>query len=701
MVNCTIAAQLNNLHGRIKTIINANDYLNQRIQAYIDRSIKEGKANPTPPMTVLAATHNTRFCNIFRPALLVAFEFIETCGKCDRGLGGKVKFEIKPLSDYMNDAYTRITTPEVSCSEVDLPDIIVAPFDETLFTTNGQRAVNFGTGALVTVSQTATRTLVHRGYNYDHSGGAAASTSIELDGNTYYLRVAADAANGEGSIRYTYVNGRGQFIAGPDGTAVYPDVDGFGAGGQAARVTRANWVYAADYLGIKMFKECKFSVEQTEIQKYSDKYVLNTRKLRMAKFEQRGAYDKMIGHETAYDTASESFASLNGVQPSGLGEGLPSTQYNREYKRYGSGLQTPKPVQESRDLIIPMFFQHNMDRSQSLITAILPDADIEYEIELSRLDELYFPHPGDLYIEEEVVLYPQDVIDGDDAPDGARPVEVARRRIPVLLNESTVVEPAHYNLNPVLISEQLYLSEAVHITIVTRVVFEFIRIFRDYCFNVSCSDKQCHEICNSKFPVEYLLVRDVPTANSDSANFLHGRNWAKLGHVIQTPVSKYQHVRENLGTGGAPNFLLSHNELEYDLTQRFEPVITEMGVKIHDTDYYECLPRRFFELYLPWVYSCGNWFHDDEDESHPLFVNFSQLPGVTQNWGCAAVSRNRKLQLDIKANLEPSSVFQLDGVVGGSAFSETYPYKKVSIQTNSCTYNFNLGTDGTITPRFC
>jgi hypothetical protein len=652
-------------------------------------------------MNIIAATHNTRFCYVFRPALLVAFEFIETCGKCaDRGLGSKANFEPKPVSDFMNDAYTRVDMPEVSCNEVELPDIIVTPFDETLFTTNTNLALNFGTGALATATETRTRVLVHRGYVYDMSGGGAASTSITLDGKTYYIRVAADAVDGKGSIRYTYENGRGQFIAGPNGQASFPDDDGFGTG-QGARISRANYVRAADFLGIKLFKEAKFSVEQSEIQKYSSRHVLNTRTLRMQKTAQREAFDAMIGHEVPYDSPAETLTSLGGVQPSGLGEGLPSTLYTREYRRLGSGLQTPKPVQPTTRLVIPMFFQHNLDRSQSLITAVIPDADIEYEVELSRLDELYFPCAGDLFIHEEVKLYPDPV--GDDvAADGARPIEIASRRIPIVLPDSKVQEPANYNLNLALISEQLYVDEPVHLILISRVVFEMIRIYKDYSFNISTEEENCYEICNSKFPVEYTLVRDVPTANIDQKDYRHARNWARLGHVIETPTSKYLHVQRNIGDGaGGDNYELRHDEIHYDLTERYEPVIDTLSVKVNGSYYYEKLPRRFFELYLPWVYSCGNWYHDGTQGLNPLLVNFSQMPGVSQNWGAAAISRNRKLELELTAQLSPSTSYQLDGVIGGSPFNEEPKYTKATIYTTSSEINYTLSTDGTMSNRFC
>lgn len=703
MVNQGVSTQLFHAPGKITELLEASRLFNLRIVKKISHNKENRIRQVCPTTSFFRQSHKYLPGRVHIPCARIAIEYVETHSCSGSCLGDTFTFQPKFNSDYLNDAYVSFTLPEATCSEAPLPNIIVTTFDEDVMALNNGRAFNFATGTLATAAETTSNVLVHRGFVYatDNPGAGITvndETNYTYDGRSYTIRSSNTGMDGRGGINYTYQDEHGNFIAGPDGIFAEPDLNGFGGGDQGQPiVTRANYVVAAELLGLKFNRETKWSVEGCEIDKYTNQLLLNHRELLMSKSCQRQAYDKLIGQEVPEERPVSSLRSHTGVAASGGEEGLLACNYTRQYIKLAHGLQTPKPLHESTRIHVPLAFQHNGFGADALPIAITPDVDLCYEFLTAKFNEMFYPSFGSTFIHENVVLHQNNTDDGL----LSAPTLVLKRLIPVLIPGSELNDCPNPCLDPRMTHRMLYVDRFPHLCLINRLVFEPITIHRDQVLKLDkCGDDVNKEIRNAKFPTEYMFVRDYSTRSISEKLYNVYETWHRLGHIIRNPAHKYKFDVNNVPRdGGDPNFVATKCMTEYHMDLEAEPIITKMGVDIYDSSYYQKFDRYFYDTYTLFAHSEGKWHHDS-DGLQALFVNFSQRVGGDGYWGSIGTSNNRKISLEMDIESEPSKEFALpDGVIS-SRSNIICKLTKTCIIVTICMKNFLIGSNGRFMLRF-
>lgn len=663
--------------GRQSQILTAVPYL----QAHISKHIQQRKAQgltPFPSLTIIHTTHFLPLSTAFKPCVICAFEYVKTTENLNPG--NRTEIELKQNCDYVNDMYLEVDTPEVTCELVDLPDIVVKPKDVNVYTANGNVSLNFGTGAFNLPSQEGTNTVVQEGYNYQadplNPGNFEPLTQITWNNKTYNLAIADGVTYLSGSISYTYVDQHGNFIAGPNGQASSPDVNGFGTG-NGARVRRANYVKAAEYLGLKYFTTNTFKVDDNNISEYKSMALINFRERRLGPFCVR-AFDELIGQEVVYDEIAENHTAT-GETASGFASGGTQPGYSRVYTQRARGLQTPKPTQPSTRLYIPCIHWFNLERKTSLPVVCMPDGKLVISVETSPINHLFFPAAG-IYIQEMVYAY--SVAGGVDGT-VADPHIVVSRRIPYILPGSGVVENQNSNRTVSLVTCNILLDELIHMMVISRIGFNLITLIREENISISSPDGGDFKINQLKWPTEYLHINDQPAANYDHTKPESAENWWRCGFQTKYDASDYVHfLRRGVNAGGtASTYWKESIQVGCRYERNVVNVIESFGVNIYDTYFYAHENRReFYTHYLPHTYSNGYIAGDKQHNS--MFVTFANIPGPYQPSGFVNLSKTKEMffRLVTRGDISVAS--------------------KVRLNIQSWCRNFLLIADGSCIVRF-
>ena len=687
MVNQSVSAQLHTAQSKISTICFANQILATRIINYIDKN------RAAPSQTWVMASHATPFANSFRPCINVATEISSTCftikpGNCSTA-------QPKHGCDFISQSLLKFSTPEASCTLADLPNIVVRAADADILAGNGGVAWDFGTG-LAADTAAQRRVVVQGGFNYDHSAGNPApetATLVNTPNGIFNIRDDTTGLGGVGGISYTYVDENHNFIAGPDGTADAPTALGYGAQTSATRVQRANFVRMADLPGIKAINEAKFIIESTEIDCYTRNKVLNHYKTRLQKHGDKSVYEKLIGHGTPEEFATRTVSRAS--TQAGFGEEFSSSCYVQKREKFTlDSPQTPMAVQPKRDLWIPLCFYHTGERHNAFTAALTSDARLCYEFNIAPLSELFYPAAGNTFIREYVEFHNEA---NDDAGLINSPSRILERFIPVIIPNSNVEFAQDCcDINGELLQYHLYVDDSIHWILISRIAFELIRYFRDSIHCVSCEcDKSDIELKNSAFPMEYMMVRDVPKINTHEGTLATAHNWHKLGHIQPVPIHEYtRHTFRDRATG---DYSIHTRMSKHSFISKEHSIIKKMGVKIHDCDYYRDQDREFYSQWAYLVFHNGIW-NIGEGQLSPLFVSFSQKPGVNQIYGLASNSRSRKITLCLQLECPDFDYTLPDGYY--RSVPTNIPVSKIDIVVTACVINFLLSSDGLTTPRY-
>lgn len=638
--------------GRQSQILTAVPYLQAHINKHIHQRKMQG-LTPFPSLTIVHTTHFLPLSTAFKPCVICAFEYIKTTENLNPGQ--RTEIELKQNCDYVNDMYLEVDTPEVTCAEVELPDIVVKPKDQNIYNANGNLSLNFGQNRFNTFTEeTATVNNVINvidGYNYladaanPGPGNYEALTPIEWKGKQYNLAIADGVTYLAGSISYTYVDADGSFIAGPNGQATAPDVNGFGTG-QGSRVLRANYVRAADLLGLKYFHSNIFKVDDNNISEYHSMALVNFRERRIGPNIVR-AFDQLIGQEVVYDEVEDNFTAADKTA-SGFASGGAQPDHSRVYTKRAKGLQTPKPVQPSTRLYIPCIHWFNLERKTSLPVVCMPDGKLVISVEASRLDELFFPAPG-IYIQETVYAYS---VAGGINGSVSDPHIVVNRRIPYILPGSKVMEAQTCNKSVSLVTCSILLDELIHFMVISRIGFNLITLIREENLNLgSVGDRVSEKINHLKWPTEYLHVNDQLQKNYKSSEPDSAENWWRCGMIEKYDASDYVHF-----TRRTPN--LAGNALQYwkeslqigcRYNKHVTDIIQSLGVNIYDTYFFAPENRRdFYTHYLPHTYSNGFIMGDKQNNS--MFITFANIPGPYQPSGFVNLSKTKEMTFDYLVN---------------------------------------------------
>lgn len=629
--------------GKLSAILYANTFLHQSLTAQIAARERGGYINKYPALAAVLLTHFLPINTSFKPCVICAFEYVRTTESiCP---GKRTEIEMKQNCDYINDMYLEYDTPEVSCTLAQLPDIVVKPKDTNTYVFNGSVSLNFATGALNTPDQEANSGNINVvdgfNYRYDTIAGAFIDTPITINGANYIIRVQTGGLNPvpNGGISYTYVDQNYHFIAGPDGTVSNPGVNGFGTGGQLARVQRANHVYGAELFGLKLYPHNCFKVDDNVISPYSSRAATNYR-TRMLGPLTRPAFDRLIGQEVPRDVIEYNYSS-EGSTGSGLPHGSAQTHHSRMYSRSADGLQTPKPVHRSTRIITPLLHWFNTQRRTSLPVTCMPDGKLVIEIEMEKLENMFFPAPS-IFIEER--LYAVNVADANGTL--AVPNISATRRIPYLIPKSTVTANSSCECVS-LVSCNILLDELIHNIIINRIGFNLITLFKE---EISCAkDSNCTtvNINQLKWPTEYIHISDYLAENVDNRLPSAGRTWHRCGKITTEDTSEYDTLptrRQN----GAVNIFETHrfaSKIRY--TSHTQNIVQNLGVYIYDSPFFcKHNTREFYADYLPFTYSNGT-INCDTDAHAPIFITFANMPGIYQPTGFVNLSKNKNMYLEL------------------------------------------------------
>jgi hypothetical protein len=669
MTGTAVALTLSISVGKTDRILLAPAFLCARLHKIIAHRRKMKMDNIYPSISEIKTTHFICFDVSFKPCVITAHEYVRQSAK-NVNLGGEIGFELRFNSDYLNDTFFEFEMPQISCSLASLPDIIVQPFDQAVYIANGNLPTNFGQGRLAVPGETAN---FIDGFNYQIVAGLPVDTTVTYGGSAYDLNVAA-AAGTVGAISYIYTDANGVFIAGPDGSAVAPDVNGFGAGGAAAKVQRANYVRACELVGARLTQRVSFEVDNNAVADYHYSAILNYRERFISASDCRNAYDLLIGQEVAYDYVKEKSITHQTNVP-GLAADLAYIESHREVTKVANGLQTAKPVIPVHTLICPALFWFSVKRKDSIPVLCLPDADVRFHINTARLTDLYYPEAGDTYIQETVTLLNAGV------NSIVNQNVLSQRRVPFLIPNSIVSTDG--TPNAYLNTCQIYLDDCVHTVILNRIGFHLIRILRHNVATLDQEEKD-YEINGIKWPVEYIFVRDVPRANT-LGNFA-ADNWWRCGHQIITPeqgnwCSTSFPVTTVTGGVATTTYTREVSQCHPAYLRTVQPAITSFGVQIYDTTFFEKRDSEFYRQYIPYAYCNGYIMSNDSPQfQQNLIFNFAQIPGYSNPNGHFNISKTRNINYNISADL---------GSLG-----------KVDCITDAHCLNFIVISDGSLALRY-
>lgn len=670
----TVVQLIQSVIGRQSTLLTAVPFLHASINKHIQNRKAQG-LTPFPSITIIHTTHFLPLSTAFKPCVVCAFEYVKTTETLNQG--NTTEIELKQNCDYVNDMYIEIDTPTVQCDAVSLPDIVVRPRDADVYSANGNRSLNFGTGLLNTASEELSGNInVVDGFNYiyDNVGATYVDTQFQdLNGKLYTIRVAS-VTEPNGGISYTYVDANGKFIAGPNGQAVTPDANGFGAG-QGSRVLRANYVKAADFIGLKYFHSNIFKVDDNNISEYHSMALINFRERRLTPTIRR-AFDRLVGQEETYTQISENHTAV-GDTSSGYAAGGVQSEYGRQYTQRAGGLQTPKPQHTPQKLYIPCIHWFNVERKTSLPVVCMPDGKLVISLNNSPLEHLFFPAPS-VYIQE--TLYAYSVAGGANGTQ-ADPHIILNRRIPYVIPGSKVTQ-TDANRNVSLVTCNILLDELIHLMVISRIGFNLITLIREENISVTSADSSELRINQLKWPTEYLHINDQPYSNFDHRNPESAENWWRCGFQSKYDASDFLHfTRRQRIAGPADQFWSENLQIGCKYERHVDDVVQTLGVNIYDTYFYSKDNRReFYSQYLPYAYSNG--FIAGDTEHNSIFVTFANIPGPYQPSGFVNLSKTKEMFLDVSVNASVSNT------------------NKVRLNIQSICRNFLLIADGSCIVRF-
>lgn len=645
----TVVQQVMGNTGKQANLLAAPSFLHQSLNAQIAARERGGFINKYPSLSAVLLTHFLPINTSFKPCVICAFEYVTSTDSVYPGK--RTELEMKQNCDYINDMFFLYDTPEVSCTPAQLPNIVVKPKDVNVYSFNQNVSLNFGTGALNTPDQELNSGNINvvDGFNYMYNTITAAfmDTPVTINGTTYTIQVAAGGLNPvpNGGISYTYVDQNHHFIAGPDGTLGNPSANGFGTGGQLPKVQRANYVEGAQLFGLKLYPHVCFKVDDNPISSYSSRAACNYRTRHLGPLT-RPAFDRLIGQEVARENIELNYSAF-GATASGVPSGSAQTQHSRSYTRTANGLQTPKPVHLSTRIVTPLLHWFNTERRTSLPVVCMPDGKLVMEIELAKLEHMFFPAPA-LFIEER--LYAVNPVDANGTL--AAPNISMTRRIPYIVPGSAVTSNGRSD-TITLVSCQILLDELIHNIIINRIGFNLITLYKE---EIACAkDNNCStvNVNQLKFPTECISIYDYLAENIDERLPSTARNWHRCGKITTEDTTEYS-VLPVRTQNGANNVFVTHRFPSGlpKFTSYTQNIVQNLGVYIYDSPFFcKNNTRQFYSDYLPFAYSNGN-VNCDTDDHAPMFITFANIPQIYQPTGFVNLSKNKNMYLELNYGID-------------------------------------------------
>jgi hypothetical protein len=339
------------------------------------------------------------------------------------------------------------------------------------------------------------------------------------------------------------------------------------------------------YPGIRLFRKVTFKSDETLIDDYLSDEVSFVNKF-MVPADRRQAWDRGMGQA---DLRTAEFFNNNGYS------GILS---------YREGLQTPKFLQESQDLWVPLQFWMCGDAANALLNDLVPNTQRTIVANLAPLGQIV------------------QAIDQN-----------TNQVVPLPFDRLGIQIDLYVN--------NIFVNPEVHDLFATRVGFSLIRVHRRQrkMLNKSLDSILMDQL---KYPAEYLYVGFRDRANLDDFDHWHlfGRARQRTNATsLQAPTAIWN---------AALNVcqLVCRTAKEVDT---LDPITQNFKLTAHGIDLYPTLPASFFNTYLPQRYFAGTAVVSPQDTSAYL-ATFCLYPGQFNPSGYYNLSAGRELYLSYRAD---------------------------------------------------
>lgn len=604
-------------HGKMMNLFRADPLYHKRIELIGSSKRRRGLANTLMTMTELSQTHYCLFHNTWQPFLLMVSDQTVTNAIGNTDYDQVVEFVLPETGDYSTFGTLFYETPDVRCTAANLEDITVYSKYPEVNTLNSSRPLNFGAS---TLGLPNTPAVIPDGQVYVMDAlNVPQPTIITRNGKEYTIL--------PGDIRYTYTNGERTLLAGPDGTASFPDANGFGTGALLPRVQASNFVRAVRFPGIKLFSESNFLVDSKPIEEYEDTAVLNNLLYNVPNNIKPVMY-KLYGEDIGHYEKNNS-QNLLGKAFGGL-TGPDALDTNAHNVHIFDGLQTPKALHHARQMLVTLPFNFSVDPSQALCTAALPDVEKKVQVKVVALDEIFRPTFGDLYIHEQVTFRPSTAGVLDVTTPFNRIIETSRL-IPYYIPGSVLEKDCCCkSLNMKLITTSLYVDENLHNMSVQKVGFTPYRLpvmqKRTITADISSNsgDEKDMLLSSSRWPTEWMIVRVIPCENRRKESHYYPDNWFEDLFVCN--YLEYFSITDELDNEVAPGpppvieYVHRIKSVRTYIRSRKTPTLRTMGLSILSYDIYPNQPINYYKDLAPYNRGKENFQADFHENIAPIIA---------------------------------------------------------------------------------
>ena len=631
--------------GKADRMIMATKLLNQRIKDVMCARNAAGKADFTPTLVERERTHILYVNAHFKPFAAIGYEYNKVRPQSgSASLGTGVTFSIPQFGDFFHDMVCRVR--------------------------------------LTTCSATAVTTPLQG--------------SAEFPWNK-----VCGVANYTGqSVYYNLVDAFGKVVVAGNTIQEAP----------AAGVSYQNLVRYCEYPGNRLFSNVKFDVNGNPLDAYDEMVPTMLEKFCTLPHKRAG-FDRLVGQEVPLEGYSgpiqavaidNDSANVGGLQtPANVinrnvvnqsnqtvvmykedalgaaqsvldsacqnldipsvtaqypwGNVAPQFDISRQYKKFVSGPQTPKPTQPILEIWNKLRFWFNDDVRLSIPSVSIPFGQRFISIDLTTAANLVFEFPA---------MYLETIIDSGTAPAGTFPVDTkgvipaqgASAQAPTLLRQkiySPITKLGGFTTNaPTVDTIELYINNIfvnpeVHDIYIKRIGFSLIRVYRQQRQRTTYGASEML-LSQLKWPIEYMFIGARPQWNISSQNTMQWRDWHRLSMVISgnadANASRAEAPIEGAGQAqsAAPSGSIIHDVVpdQYYLPV---PTVDQMALTSHGIVIFDNFADTFFSSYMPFHY--GGTSLCTPDDVGALFVNMALFPRSYQPSGHLNISRARETYL--------------------------------------------------------
>ncbi len=606
--------------GRTDRLLLATSLLNQRIKDIQCARSRAGKADCWPTLVDIERTH-VLFTNAhFKPYVAMAYEYRKV--KVQNGnpaFGTSVTFSIPQIGDFFFDMVIRAAMSKASCPAQQTPAQLAA---------------------------------------------------ADPAGHPQYGDVKpvfhANTAAGGTSIFYRLVDYAGSLLAtGGDGTTTAKTCAAgkdrpLGLGG-VLDASYSNLVHLCEFPGNRLFKEVKFEVNESVLDKYDDTCSMMVQKYCVPPNKKVGYY-KMHGQELPTEcwsapspsislrNSEDGFQILPANRPSILN--APTDVANpyavfptsaRYLRQVLNGPQTPKVEQPALELLHKLHFWFNNDVRLAIPSVSIPYGQRYITASIAPKEQIYYEYPG-CYVEQ--LITSTAVNNAGELTAG----NSVAKYFPYMNPSTSGVDVSITDLE--LYINNIFVNPEVHDIYIRRIGFSLIRVHLYTSLTTTDADNGEKMLNQLKWPVEYIMCGIRPKWNISASNSYAWRDWHRLTKV-DTGVMYNQrvtvpYVTTTAGGQGEVDavYELAKHPMVDDKFVVEVPTVSTLKVVAHGVTLYDEYNTSFHNVYLPYHYGGANL--NTPEDSGVFFINFCLYPGTYQPSGHFNISRAREFSLQWK-----------------------------------------------------